>query len=196
MSDHNRSCSDVLDQLPLFVGGDIEDQAALEVAAHLERCPACRAVEARAAEARAELLSVVEGEVRGGGPNLWPGVRVGLQQAGLVADPAPPRALRRVLGAAGVAVLAVAALLMVLALWPLLRGGATGSQPGDGILDRNLTEADPVAPALFAEHQPEAAASEGGLVPITDPEDLLRSRLQPGWQDPDHLRLSSSPIVR
>ena len=63
------------------------------------------------------------------------------------------------------------------------------------MLDPDPSEADRSAPAVFAERVPETAPSEGGLVPVTDPEDLLRFRLQPGWQDPD-LRLTSSPIVR
>jgi anti-sigma factor RsiW len=54
------TCGRVLKALPLFVGRDLEEVPAREVAAHLEACLACRAVEAELHESRAWLRAAGE----------------------------------------------------------------------------------------------------------------------------------------
>lgn len=50
------TASHVLEQLPLWVGGDLAEVEAAAVQAHLDRCPDCRAAAQSLAESRAWLL--------------------------------------------------------------------------------------------------------------------------------------------
>src|SRR5688572_10939855 len=86
------TCEHVLERLPLYVGEDLDAETAAGVSAHLAGCAGCRAGAERASAARARLRAAFEEDVRGGGPNLWPGVRAGLVREGLLG---PRRTLRR-----------------------------------------------------------------------------------------------------
>ncbi len=52
MKDTKTNCSDVLDKLPLFVGGDLESDAITFVRAHLAQCESCEREAALAARSR------------------------------------------------------------------------------------------------------------------------------------------------
>lgn len=86
MKNPSETCADVLSSLPLFVGGELETDAARTVESHLARCGACRAAHERASRARAA-LGTLRAELAPA-PDLWPGLRGTLVDEGLLAGSA------------------------------------------------------------------------------------------------------------
>jgi hypothetical protein len=191
MNERNTTCAHVIELLPLYVGEDLDAEAASGVSAHLAGCAGCRAAAGRASAARARLRAALEETVRGGGPNLWPGVRAGLVREGLLGPRragrlrSPWRRAALVAAAAGLAALSVPALL--------LRGGPEATPqlvqelPAPG---ETSVEAGIEALAL-SEPAPAAPAAAMGLVPIRDVRDRLSTQLEPA--DPRY-ELTSSPV--
>ena len=188
MTDRYASCADVLEQLPLFVGADLDDETALRVVEHLERCEPCRLAEGQAAAARARLVETFEEEVRGGGPNLWAGIRTGLVKEGLIEGaPAPLLAgpWRRA------AAVAVAAAVLAIVLVPFL-GNGPSEDPTLGIVKSDPEVEMHIDSSGARGGDPSAAGSSGGLVP-REAGDFLSEQIPPNGLDPHH-DLASSPI--
>lgn len=85
-------CSEVLADLPLYVGGDLEAPSRDAVAAHLDGCSPCRDALARASEARAVLSEHFERTAATPSASVWPELRERLRAEGLVHAPATPQA--------------------------------------------------------------------------------------------------------
>ena len=112
---HNESiCIEVENQLPLFVGGDLEDAAATEVALHLTACERCTEREREARTARELLVSALQLSERKG-PDLWPGVRAGLVREGVLTG--EPRSLTRSARRKPYLVYAAAAAAVLVGFW-------------------------------------------------------------------------------
>jgi hypothetical protein len=86
MKQHDDNCVEIENSLALYVGGDLEDQAANEVRRHLERCSACAEREGAARASRDLMVSALVMSERKG-PELWPGVRAGLVREGILVPP-------------------------------------------------------------------------------------------------------------
>jgi hypothetical protein len=208
MKPSTTSCDDVLEMLPLHVGGDLEDASHRAVVHHLAGCATCRAAEARAAAVRRTLCRGLESEVRGGGPALWPGVRAALVRERVLA-PRPGTLLRGPWWRAAVAVAAAAVVALLVLPRVLERGGerptdlVDGGPPpirlevGDAAPDADgpLGDAPAVADAATAgtEPSPFDEAQPGGLVPVHDFRDLLKTQLGP-VSDPRNRLVHDSPV--
>jgi hypothetical protein len=166
------NCSEVLAELPLFVGGDLEAPGRDDLARHLEGCGSCREALAAAAEARAVLVEHLERTASAPSASVWPALREELRAEGLVRPagaPEPARAAGRLLRL----VPAAAAAAAVLAL-ALLRGGdAPGPAPAPAPLVRGEAAPAPeragleeVSPALAG------ARPAGGLREVAPSESL------------------------
>jgi len=186
MNDRNTTCDHVLELLPLHVGEDLDAETAAGVSAHLAGCAGCRAAAGRASAARARLRAVFEEDVRGGGPNLWPGVRAGLVREGLLGERRTAvlrgpwrRAAAFAAAAAGVAAIVLPAVLM--------RGGGEATP--------ELVQVLPTPAVTTAEAGAETLASieplPTGLVPIRDRRDSLSTQLEPV---DTRYELTSSPV--
>jgi anti-sigma factor RsiW len=195
MKPSTSSCDDVLEMLPLHVGGDLEAASLHAVARHIERCPACRAAEARVAAARDALRAGLELEVRGGGPALWPALRAELRRADVLARRSPWRVAPRFALA-----LAAAAAVLALVVPRLPREGGghvvdlveNGSAANDvRVDDPRIAELDP-RPTASPEGSSAGTPNTGGLVPIHDVADLLQARPQLGPGSDPVLKLTSS----
>ena len=189
MNDRNTTCDHVLELLPLHVGEDLDAETAAGVSAHLAGCAGCRAAAGRASAARARLRAVFEEDVRGGGPNLWPGVRAGLVREGLLGErrTAVLRGPWRRAAAFAAAAAGVAAVILPAVL---LRGG--GEAP------RDLVEALPTSAMTTAKTGAETLVVNEptpvlptGLVPIRDRRDSLSTQLEPV---DTRYELTSSPV--
>jgi hypothetical protein len=130
MKNHSIDCRECTARLPLFVGGELAGAARAEVETHLGACVACAQQSARIHAARESLRA---GLSRGlaSSPNLWPGVRAGLIQDGLLVpalgESSRPRA-RFELSRRAAAYAAAATVLLSLGVWWFERsagGGAT-----------------------------------------------------------------------
>lgn len=191
------NCSEVLAELPLFVGGDLEAPGRDDLARHLEGCGPCREALAAAAEARAVLVEHLERTASAPSASVWPALREELRAEGLVRPAGaaePARAAGRLLRF----VPAAAAAAAVLAL-ALLRGGdAPGPAPAP-VVHREAAPAPSstglreVSPAL-AEARPagglrEVAPSEslGGRAGLFVEEPLL----PPAPFQSSHMRMAS-----
>jgi len=90
--DHTpETCLRIDQDLALFVGGELEGSAERVVREHLDQCPACRRRERATRSAHAALSDGLRPGARPA-PDLWAGVRAGLQREGLIACARPPRA--------------------------------------------------------------------------------------------------------
>lgn len=77
------SCSEARNELPLFVGGDLEPETQERVARHLEHCASCRAALERAQAARDALRShLADPAVDLHRPELWGAIRASLLESG------------------------------------------------------------------------------------------------------------------
>lgn len=62
-------------QLPLFVGGDLDERLALRIRLHLRNCPACAAAAGALRRAQRALQESSAEPVPMQGESLWPGLR-------------------------------------------------------------------------------------------------------------------------
>ncbi|MBL8857289.1 MAG: zf-HC2 domain-containing protein [Planctomycetes bacterium] len=92
MNQQDHICAEIENHLALYVGGDLEDAAATEVALHLSQCTPCTERERAARRSRELLVSALELSQRKG-PELWPGVRASLVREGVLAS--EPQSLSR-----------------------------------------------------------------------------------------------------
>jgi hypothetical protein len=82
----DRTCAEVVNNLPWYVGGDLEGDLQVSIDEHLAQCAPCAAHAMRARDARQAFVTDLRArETRG--PNLWPGVRATLAQEGLLQRP-------------------------------------------------------------------------------------------------------------
>jgi hypothetical protein len=166
------NCSDVLGEIPLYVGGDLESPAREQLEKHLEHCPACRDALGRASEARAVLRDHLGNPgIDASRPILWPGIRSRMLEEGLLApeatavpssDQEPTRfgRLHRILPLA-----AAAAALFALGTWT----GRLGTAPsGDGVITpgsgRSLVEN--VGPLQPIGSDPLPSSTHRSLTPV------------------------------
>lgn len=82
-ANHELDCTKAQAQLPLYVGGDLDEDVQAGVTAHLAGCEACCQEWRRAVSARQALLGL-RGRVTGEGVDLWSGVRAELLADGRI----------------------------------------------------------------------------------------------------------------
>jgi len=195
------SCDDVLEMLPLHVGGDLEPASGQAVARHVERCSSCRVALARASSARDALVSGLEQEVQGGGPALWPSIRAELVRADVLAERAGSG---RVLSGPWRRVAAGLVAAAALALFVAPRFLASDDPHTPAVVDHSPSAPLPTEVRDASESAPRIAESEaapregaparGGLVPIRSSDELLRPELGPGSDPGLKLSSSNSPV--
>jgi len=79
------SCDEVLEKVPLFVGGDLDPEALESVRVHLVICGACAQRAGEAARARRALVAAFRArEADFVHPDLWPGIRATLLSEGRI----------------------------------------------------------------------------------------------------------------
>jgi len=172
------SCSEVLGELPLHVGGDLESPAREQVARHLESCEGCRAALAgieRARQARLEHFEGVAADLPQA--SLWPGLRERLATEGLIHAPAgSANAAVSAVRAAGPAptrgrllrflpVAAAAAGIFLLGF--IARQQLGGSDPaGDGLSTPGAGAEPTVVEGTLPVADPTPARSDGRLRPV------------------------------
>lgn len=88
MKHRDDNCVEIENSLSLFVGGDLEEPAAKDVALHLETCRSCAAQAESARAARTLMVSALTLSERRG-PELWPGVRERLVREGALVESGP-----------------------------------------------------------------------------------------------------------
>lgn len=86
--------------LPLFVGGDLEEEQAANVERHVSGCEGC-ASELAAYERSRQSLFALKSTPRGPAPDLWPAIRLRIGATRPVRRTFPLRAAAAVLLAAG-----------------------------------------------------------------------------------------------
>jgi hypothetical protein len=86
MKDLHDTCLEIENQLPLWVGGDLEPEVQTTVEGHLALCERCRGAGLRAREARRALERGLRigTDAMGVGPDPWPALRTALREEGLV----------------------------------------------------------------------------------------------------------------
>ncbi len=85
MNADRTSCPEVLEKLPLSVGGDLDPEALESVRAHLALCASCARRAAEVDRARASLIGALRArEADARNPELWPGIREVLSREGLI----------------------------------------------------------------------------------------------------------------
>ncbi|MEM7310480.1 MAG: zf-HC2 domain-containing protein [Planctomycetota bacterium] len=200
------TCDECLDKLPLFVGEDLEDESARRVAAHLKSCGTCRDAEERAVQARATLVDTFELEVKGGGPDLWAGVRAGLVREGVLDGSGAPAPSAPVLvgpwfrRAAGLVAAAAVVALATVPFLPSEDGGEAGLVIGLPEVEGEIDEAPkhPLEPwkdeVAGTEPQDGDEGEESGLIRI-QPNDQDWLRLQFEADNPVY-SATSSPTYR
>ena len=198
-ADDSLSCTAYREEIPLFVGGDLEPQLMDALAAHLAVCPPCAEATASFSRTRNALHAGLDaGASEWREPSLWPAVAaaIGADRVEVV-QPAPrgrllsfsSGTLRRVAALA-------AAVLLAVVLGPRLFGPGSvelipsGDGPGDALV---LVEADPVLddygtgliPVAYREffEQELDLPTEGPRIPLTAREmDLLRDSAPLQWE--------------
>ena len=113
-SNPDLTCTEFLERLPLFVGGDLEEDVQAQTTAHLARCEACSEAWRKAGASREALLSL-RGDVTGEGIDLWSGIRTALREAEV--ETTRPAAGRLLAGPWQKAATAAAAALVLGFLW-------------------------------------------------------------------------------
>lgn len=136
------TCAEFLERLPLFVGGDLEEDVQAQTTSHLARCEACSEAWRGAVAAREALLSL-RGDVTGEGVDLWDGIRTSLRAA--EEEATRPAAGRLVFGPWRKALAGAAAAVVVGLLWMQGAGDADG-----GVVS------EPAAPTLADTNAPGA----------------------------------------
>lgn len=130
MANRELDCTTVKAQLPLYVGGDLDEDVQAGVTAHLGGCePCCRSW--RCAVSAREALLGLRGRVTGAGIDLWSDIRDRLRSEGRVggAAPAAPAPIRpRVAALISWPTWAAAACLLTM-FW-LAAGERHGDAPG------------------------------------------------------------------
>jgi anti-sigma factor RsiW len=172
-------CIEVEGLLPLFVGGDLEQEDATAVLQHIEECAVCAGALQRAETARRELRRGLAELVDGREPQLWPAIREELAREGLFREVAVRRSLvpggererllftRKSLRYAGG--LAASLALIFLVGRNLDFGGADPVRPSAPDASGLAEVVQPTAPAdLFADagSAEPATRSAGGLRPV------------------------------
>jgi hypothetical protein len=180
MMQYDDICAEVQNGLPLYVGGDLEAAAAVEIARHLEGCVHCKQRERAARDARMLLVSALELSERRG-PDLWPNVRANLSEAGLIESlppsarsmPGNPRRLHRAGTRPWKLYAAAASIALLCGLW-LGRAAFFGGAPdagglagGEKVGGEKLVGVTPTAPVV-------PVASESGLRAVGPREKRLR----------------------
>jgi anti-sigma factor RsiW len=142
MNDDTLRCPDVLERLPLHVGGDLEPEALRSVRDHLASCGECARAAEAASRARAAFVAALRAEAAAApAPALWPAVRAALGAERARAR--GPRRLARPRRIAAWLVPAAAAAALVATL--VLRDARPGDPPGSAPVPTRLAD---VAPAL------------------------------------------------
>ena len=132
-SNPDLTCTEFLERLPLFVGGDLEEEVQAQTTSHLARCEACSEAWRGAVASREALLSL-RGDVTGEGVDLWSGIRTALREAEV--ETTRPAAGRLLTGPWQKAVTAAAAAVVLGFLWI--------QRPGENSPPAGL----PVAPSI------------------------------------------------
>jgi len=91
MKQQKAICTEIEGLLPLFVGGDLEQEDSRFVGSHIEECVACAGLLRNAETARIELRRGLTELVDGREPQLWPAIREQLAVEGLLRDVAERR---------------------------------------------------------------------------------------------------------
>lgn len=137
MKTNRMSCGEVREKLPLYVGGDLDQDVLEAVRGHLDLCRECARQMDRAMGARRVLVSAFraqEGDVDQ--PGLWPGIRAKLlvegriQAEGEAAVPSLAPRARRARWLWALAPLAAAAVLALLLRLEGEREGGSKIRPG------------------------------------------------------------------
>lgn len=86
MKEREIACPEVESQIPLHVGGDLDEDVQVVITRHVAGCGPCRDLWKRAVRSREALLTAVEPTVRSGsgGIGLWPGIQTELLASGLL----------------------------------------------------------------------------------------------------------------
>ncbi|TAJ12236.1 MAG: zf-HC2 domain-containing protein [Planctomycetota bacterium] len=149
--DGHPDCLLIQSQLQLHAGGDLTREEGDLVERHLERCPACAALAARASASRERLAAAAVGtDALASGGSLWTRIAPQLQQEGWIRGPseapvvervAPARGrvlpMRRLLFASG-----LAAALLCGGWWLATRGGDEATpRPADPIANNDGADA-------------------------------------------------------
>lgn len=166
MKQYEDNCAAIENSLPLYVGGDLEEPAASEVARHLAECAACSARLDAARAARDLMVSaLVLSERRG--PELWPLVRAGLVREGVLvpepvlARPSAPRRSRLLPYAAAAAALLVGFWLARTAFDGKGPFGEGSDQPAEPPVIVKDVETPAPQPPLFAPVTPVVQNKDG-----------------------------------
>ncbi len=97
MNTDRMSCAEVLEWIPLYVGGDLDTEALEAVGTHLALCEGCARRAGEAARARRALVAAFRARAADTlQPDLWPGIRATLRSEGLIHE---EPALRTLAGA-------------------------------------------------------------------------------------------------
>ena len=113
-SNSDLTCTEFLERLPLYVGGDLEEEVQSQTTSHLASCEACSEAWRGAVASREALLSL-RGDVTGEGVDLWSGIRTALREAEI--ETTRPAAGRLLTGPWQKAVTAAAAAVVLGFLW-------------------------------------------------------------------------------
>lgn len=131
MNQRSDSCLEVENLLPLYVGADLDPSEMDVVAEHLNDCEVCRRDNIDLLEARERISRLSDARWVQQRPDVWPGIRDGLREAGLVDGAELPQLVpasgwqRLRVGALA----AAAALLVSLGGLQLLGGDGGSKQP-------------------------------------------------------------------
>ena len=157
MTNQHLTCPDVLEKLPLYVGQDLDQETLVAVRAHLASCTDCRERGKVAADARGVFVGSLDDAFQEcSRPGLWPGIRAGLIEEGMLPADQPEPLVRANRGAGRVLhrlvpLAAAAALLFSLGNfmgWIPPEGGAVpGIVDSSGAVAPVLTVAEDLAPS-------------------------------------------------
>src|SRR5262245_52556644 len=176
MKNNRTSCSEVREKLPLYVGGDLDQEALDAVGGHLELCSECARLMARATGARRVLVAsfrAQEGEVEQ--PGLWSGIRAKLQAEGRFRAPGAEEGVtvlrvRRARWLWALAPLAAAAALLLF----LQAGDELGGTPPNSPKFAPRNDAPPIVDTM-----PVSAPARGTLERIDPSDASLAAPYQP-----------------
>lgn len=87
MKQREIACPEVESQIPLHVGGDLDEDVQVVITRHVASCHPCRDLWKRAVRSREALLAALEPTARAAGIGLWPGIQAELLASGLLESP-------------------------------------------------------------------------------------------------------------